>query len=882
MDELTRDFVAETYDSLQQLEQIVLGIEDDASNMDLIRDAFRLLHTIKGTCGFLGFSRMQSVSHRAENVLSQMRDGVLIPNTTTTSTLFVALDTIRQIVDHIESTGSESSGNDEDLLLALDKCLVKSGDAPSDQASKAQTSEAQTPDEDLNHTEIAEQELTVADEHSSPEKKGATEQVEEAQKTLSVIDSPSESSGAMADTTPAPAPVTTPQESKGSAAQSIRINLDVVDNLMALVGELVLTRNQLLQQNEDHDGGSHNNVLTRLSHLTSELQQNIMKTRMQPIESAWTKLPRLVRDISGSLQKKIVVKQIGGDTELDRQVIELIKDPLVHMVRNSADHGIEMPEVRIQNGKNEVGTITLKSYNHGGHIVIEISDDGKGIDPVVIREKAVAKNLLSTSESERLNDEQILQMIFKPGFSTAETISNISGRGVGMDVVRANLDKLGGTIEMKSKKGQGSTFVMKIPLTLSIISVLIIKVEKYLFAVPQLSITEILSLKQKNASCIEYVQDKPLLRWRNQLLPLVFLSNMLNIDHSNDLASHHVIVLQMGPHYFGLLVDSIHDSQEIVVKPLSRKLAHLSTFSGSTILGTGDVVLILDPNNFPLQLESTNAKTADTSSKSHYEEATKSTLILLFQIEDSTKAVPLALVGRIDELEGSEIQKMNDQYLFLYRDKLIPILGIKDDPSPEDLMPVLIFFDRGYKVALKIDEILDIVEDSTEIQLESDQTDSLGTAVIKGKATTIIDCQSYFKKAYPHWQQSRGPHEEVKHQRRLLLVDDSTFFLNLISPLLKVSGYCVETASGADQALSLCKSASIPFDVIISDIEMPDKTGYDFLRELREDQAFDEIPVVALSGRDTEEEIQKAKDAGFKAFVPKTDQQNLIRVLAQF
>jgi two-component system chemotaxis sensor kinase CheA len=337
----------------------------------------------------------------------------------------------------------------------------------------------------------------------------------------------------------------------------------------------------------------------------------------------------------------------------------------------------------------------------------------------------------------------------------------------------------------------------------------------------------------------------------------------------------------MGPHYFGLLVDSIHDSQEIVVKPLSRKLAHLSTFSGSTILGTGDVVLILDPNNFPLQLEGANPKSTDTSARSYENEGSKSTLILLFRIEDATKAVPLALVGRIDELEGAEIQKMNDQYLFLYRDQLIPILGIKNDPAEEDLIPVLIFFDRGYKVALKIDEILDIVEDSTEIQLESDQTDSLGTAVIKGKATTIIDCQSYFKKAYPHWQQSRGPHEEPKHQRRLLLVDDSTFFLNLISPLLKVSGYCVETAASADQALSLCKHTTRPFDVIISDIEMPDKTGYDFLRELREDQTFDAIPVVALSGRDTEEEIQKAKAAGFKAFVPKTDQQNLIRVLAQ-
>lgn len=862
MDEVVKDFVAETYESLENLEQIILKIEGDATNEESIRDAFRLLHTVKGTCGFLGFVRMQAVAHRAENVLSKMRDGELIADEFITSTLFVALDAIRQITDHIDAKGVESSGNDEDLLQALDKCLHSPGGSP-DTSPSTQNEGGEAEDVDASL-----QSLLESANRDEPQK----ESPKDSEPIKPQLDDPP----------PPENTVSAKSTSSTSSSQTIRIHLDVVDHLMALVGELVLTRNQLLQQNDQDQNNAQSNVLTRLSHLTSELQQNIMKTRMQAIENAWTKIPRIVRDMSTQLGKKIQLKQEGAETELDRQVIELIKDPLVHMIRNSADHGIEAPHVRIAAGKPETGTITLKAYHHGGHIVIEIDDDGKGIDPKIIRKKALEKGVITESENERLSDDQSLQLIFKPGFSTAETISNVSGRGVGMDVVRTNIDKLGGSIEMHSNTGKGSRFVMKIPLTLSIISVLIVRVQNQLFALPQLAITEILRLNIRNHPLVKHIKGIPVLRWRNHLIPLVYIADLLNIQADDASLHHNIIIVQVGSQHFGFVVDSIHDSQEIVVKPLSKKLSHLTIFSGSTILGTGDVVLILDPNNFNLTQDMPKGSSAPGEGTQKLTQKNKDTLILLFKLKGEMRAVPLALVGRIDEILAHDIQYVGEKYVFSHRGELIPVVGF--DPSQtkaDDPVPVLIFVDRGYKFALQIEEIVDIVEDSTEIQLESSEDGTLGTAVINGKPTTIIDSQSYFKRVYSQWNETRGHRNIPKAQHHLLLVDDSLFFLNLISPLLKISGYFVETATSADQGLQMALNATRPFDIIISDIEMPDKNGYDFLKDIKAQPSLSNTPVIALSGCDTETELARAQSAGFKEFVPKTDQQNLIRVLTQ-
>lgn len=867
MDDLIQDFLSETSESLTELEKIILALESDPTQINFIRDAFRLLHTIKGTCGFLGFERMQRIAHKAENVLSKMRDGEITADTFITSSLFVTLDCIRSIVEGIQEAGAEPQNDDQNLLEALDKCLVCGNAQETTTQENAKTSE--TSREDSSLEDIPLDTPPISDDGTEAQKEAIAEQA------------PSPPSPDPSHNQPPPqeAGQKVPESHVPSGNQTIRIGLDVVDGLMNLVGELVLTRNQLLQQSEQQtssEQGFQNNVLTRLSHLTTELQQTVMKTRMQPIETAWTKLPRIIRDISESLGKKIKLRQIGEDTELDRQVIEFIKDPLVHMVRNSADHGIEMPEERKAAGKSETGTVTLKAYHHGGHIFIEISDDGKGIDPDKIRAKAIEKGVVSQDEGQKLSPDQVLQLIFKPGFSTAEQVTNVSGRGVGMDVVKTNIEKLGGTVELHSKVGRGSTFVMKIPLTLSIVSSLLVQVSEQLFAIPQMAITEILNLRHQTNYKIEHIEGVDVLRWRNRLLPVIKLEDVLKIERNKPQQNSYIIILQLLNYSFGLAVDGIFDSQEIVVKPLSRMIEHIHLFSGSTILGNGQVVLILEPNSFNVQTEPVVEENKNTHKKDHLRP--KETLILIFKSGEQICAVPLALVSRIDEVLPSEISNIQGKPILLYRDQLIPILGYESFSEDQDIaLPILLFSDRGYKLALKIDEIVDILESSTDIQLSTDSEGSLGTSIIQGRPVSLIDSQHFFKKAYPEFHKRSASGE--KKLLKLLLLDDSKFFLNLITPLLNVSGFAVKTASSVDDAINLCRLEEEPFHVIISDIEMPEKTGYDFITEIKGDERYESTPIIALSGKDSQEEIEKIKNAGFYEFVPKSDQQNLIRVL---
>ena len=908
MDELLRDFVTETVEGLQQLDELILSLEANPENMGSIRDAFRILHTIKGTCGFIGLVRMQSVAHKAENILSEMREGNLTATPAIISNIFSALDTIRVICDGIEETGSEPENDDSELLKILDACLIKvetsTEDAPIEIEAVAPEAVVAPGDESPAEREPTLEELDAifaqtecldlmeaphgSSQASEPAIEEHKEEPKKAHKELA-----EESHGA-ADEAPAPirqpraaAPVDEGASAKKEVAganQSIRIGLDIVDDLMNLVGELVLTRNQLLQQDAESPQGNNfrNNVLSRLSMLTTELQQVVMKTRMQPVSNAWAKLPRLVRDTASELKKNIQLKQFGAETELDRQVIEFIKDPLVHMIRNSCDHGIETPEERKKAGKSEMGTISLKSFHQGGHVIIEITDDGKGIDPDQVKRKAIEKNVISEAEARDMSEDQLLQLIFEPGFSTAQAVTEISGRGVGMDIVLSNIENLSGAIKLSSQKGAGSTFTIKIPLTLSIISVLLVGCDDFVFALPQLSIIEILNVKGSRSQNIEHIEDKLFLRWRSKILPLIDLGDIMNMKSGRkEKHGEYIIVVQVLNNYFGLMVDKVYDSQEIVVKPLAKILKNIPLFSGSTILGNGEVVLIMDLNYFSVTNDKSKGLSFDITQDDIDGDKNKQTIILIFKSQNKLKAVPLALVSRIDEIHTSEVQDVQGQSIFLYREQLIPIMDYVDDPNrTEEAFPILMFSDRGYKIALVIDEVVDIIEASTEIQLDSNTEDDLGTAIIQGVPMTVIDSQSYFKKAYPHWHERIGDGGQ-KRGRRLLLVDDSKFFLNLITPLLRVSGFKVKTASSVDQAMLICHEAKIPFDIIISDLDMPDKDGYDFVEELKSSELLSSIPVVALSGNYSDKDIENTKKAGFIEFIPKTDQQALLRVLNQ-
>lgn len=495
MDELLSEFLTETSESLATLDVELVRLEQNPNDPELLQNIFRLVHTIKGTCGFLGLPRLETVAHASENVLGKIRDKEIEVTPEAVTVILESLDRIKEILAALETQQAEPEGTDEDLIARLD--IVANGGVLDDDGAPAAAPEAegdidvmdadaadateQTADlvdaaseaEDLSGGDIAHP-VEHEPEHEAapePEHEPAPAPVQESREVAPAAETApvptAKSDGAKKKSSGAPEP--------SVAAQTIRVSVDLLENLMTMVSELVLTRNQLLQMVRGKTDSEFTVPLQRLSHVTSELQEGVMKTRMQPIGNAWAKLPRIIRDIGRELGKKIDLKMIGADTELDRQVLEMIKDPLTHMVRNSADHGLETPDERRAAGKPEAGTVLLNAYHEGGHIIIEITDDGRGIDIERVKQKAVANGMLTEAEAETISDQQAAQLIFRAGLSTAEKVTNVSGRGVGMDVVKTNIEKIGGNVELKTVRGKGSTFIIKIPLTLAIVSALIVQ-----------------------------------------------------------------------------------------------------------------------------------------------------------------------------------------------------------------------------------------------------------------------------------------------------------------------------------------------------------------------------------------------------------------------
>ncbi|MFD2235407.1 chemotaxis protein CheW, partial [Phaeospirillum tilakii] len=673
------------------------------------------------------------------------------------------------------------------------------------------------------------------------------------------------------------------------AAQTIRVNVDLLENLMTLVSELVLTRNQLLQMVRGKDDSEFATPLQRLSHITTDLQEGVMKTRMQPIGNAWAKLPRIVRDLAVEMNKKIDLQMLGAETELDRQVLELIKDPLTHMVRNSADHGLEGPEERKKVGKSEVGKIVLNAFHEGGHIIIEISDDGRGLNLDRIKQKAIANGLATESELETMTPQQIYQYIFRAGFSTAEKVTSVSGRGVGMDVVRTNIERIGGTVELKSQPGKGSTFVIKIPLTLAIVSALIVECATERFAIPQISVLELVRVTANSEHGIEMINNAPVLRLRDRLLPLVSLKRLLCLaDDTEERQETFIVVTQVGTYTFGIIVDRVFDTEEIVVKPVAPILRNITMFSGNTILGDGSVIMILDPNGIAGgatgetgMMAGAQAAEAQLPREAHGD--SKTSLLVFRASGDDLKAVPLALVARLEEIDVKEIEHSHGKPMVQYRGQLMPLVAIDSTTNfrEDGRQPVLVFSDREHTMGLVVDEIVDIVEDRLKVELSAGSPGIVGTAVIAGKATTIIDAGYYLPQAFGDWF-GRNDKEfgagEV-HSPRILLVDDSPFFRNLLTPLLSVAGYEVIAVEGADRALALREQGN-EFDAIISDIEMPGMNGFEFADAVRSDPRWAQVPLVALSSHATEKDFERGREVGFNDYIAKFDRDALLQSLA--
>lgn len=915
MDDLISEFLTETAESLDVIDAELVRFENNPDDRAILDNIFRLLHTVKGTCGFLGLPRLEAVAHAGETLLGKFRDGELEVTPPMVTLVLESIDQIKVLLETLEQTGVEAEGDDAELIKRLEDAAMGKGAAT---APAAETAEPETPDgwdEDLGR-ELRPGEVSLADLEAAFNEATVDGEEPPAEETqhLGVGDfdpelgrelRPGEVSAAEleaafaeAETEPgmeAPNPadenIITADMSKEEALQTavaeltggdaggaggeggprvqqtVRVGVDVLEALMTTVSELVLTRNQLMQTVRGIEDEEIKGPLQRLSAVTGELQDGVMKTRMQPIGDAWRKLPRIIRDVSTDLGKKIELVMEGNETELDRQVLELIKDPLTHMVRNSADHGLEMPEDRVNAGKPEKGTIKLSAYHEGGHIIISIADDGMGLNTAKIGEKALEKGLTTHEELARLTEAQIHRFIFAPGFSTAAKVTNLSGRGVGMDVVRTNIEQIGGVVDVTSKKGQGTHFSIKIPLTLAIVSALIIGCENQRFAIPQLSVRELVRVGAGSEHTVESLNGARVMRLRDRLMPLVDLHEVLGVGDATDMEEQEagfVVVLDAGGRNVGVIVDNVLDTEEIVVKPLSDSLRGVAAYSGATILGDGSVIMILDPNGLAGEIVSAMDDDANESAAASVSEMQQTQRLLLVRAGgEEPKAVPLALVTRLEEFDPETIENANDQMVVQYRGRLMPIvpLGAQIQCAEGQRQPVLVFSEDHTAIGLAVDEIVDVVEERVDLQMRAENPGVVGSAIIKGKATDVVDIAW-------HLEQARTGSVQRKTstiRRKVLLVDADAFARRMVAPLLAAAGYDVTPAGGMHEVRAIADTGE-QFDALVGDPAA--------LERVRNEGFWEAIPALAVTDWPEDSNAE-----GLTAVLPRSDRGALIAAL---
>ncbi len=873
MDDLLRDFVIETTENIDVVDSELVRFEQDPNNKAIIAQIFRLVHTIKGTCGFLGLPRLEALTHAAESAIDLFRDGAPVTRDVV-SLILVTIDRIKMIMAELDRSMQEPSGADLDLISRLEALVL--GEVPESRPQASDFSNLNGEgNEDITVGTLVYQVLerplrpgeVSLDELEKAFREGDLPETEFNSKTLN--------DAGLSSNLAAPEPADTGMEmlavDGANKKTSIRVSVDTLEHLMTMVSELVLTRNQLLEIARRDENSAFKSPLQRLSQVTAELQESVMKTRMQPIGSAWALFPRLIRDLCEELKKEIDLETIGAETGIDRQLLEMIKDPMMHMIRNAADHGIETPGSRTLVGKPARGRITVEAAQKGGYILLSISDDGRGLNLKRVREKAVELGLASESDAAQMSDQQASKFIFNAGFSTAEKLTHISGRGVGMDVVRSNIEQIGGSIDISTTLGKGTRVEIKIPLTLAIAAALIVESGGQRFALPQMTVIELVRASSSNEARIEHLHSAPVLRLRERLLPLMQLSDVLGLKQASEASweNSFIIVCQVGQLRFGIVVDSVLQTEEIVVKPVSVRMRHLSCYSGVTILGDGTVIMILDPNGLLQHLgssvEAHNDNVTDIQTQVSDEEI-KTTLLVFRAGPGAPKALPLALVTRLEEIDVSRIEVSNGQHVVQYRGKLMALFSCQNDMVLRESgnQPVLVFMHGGAAVGVLVDEIIDIVEDVLNITMESTAPGILGSAIIRERATDIIDA-AYFVPGLgsDNPAVSRG-------RQRLLLVESNDLFRAMLVPVMQAAGFEVVNVSSARNAAP--HLAQEKFDVIVANIE---NGGLDDFSAM----ADGHCRLIGIASRASQHLLQTAHDANFDDVVGIFDREGLIASL---
>ncbi len=721
--EALREFIIEGYDSLEQIDRDLVNLERDPSSRELINVIFRNIHTIKGSAGFLAFGNLERLSHAGENLLGKMRSGEMQLTESISNLLFATVDALRKYMLNIEHSGSEGENFTDELIANIN---MANGGHHVAKPSQAAASFAQP-----NASVKAEPTNRPSEVRSSSVKKSI----------------PASSANVEAATVSA-------------SDTTIRVDVALLDKLMTRVGELVLARNQIIQFTGMLGDTDLLSASQRLNLITTELQEGVMKTRMQPIGNVWSKFPRIVRDLASACGKEVRIEMVGKETELDKTIIEAIKDPLTHLVRNSVDHGIERPDVRVTNGKSMEGCLLLRAFHEGGQVNIEISDDGAGLNPERIKAKAVEKGLISQDQAEAMLDHEAAQLIFLPGFSTAEKVSNVSGRGVGMDVVKTNIEKIGGIVDVQSQFGQGTVVKIKIPLTLAIIPALVVTNDGNRFAIPQVNLLELVRLDGEQAKkSIEWIQGAPVYRLRGRLLPLVYMHKVLQtgLQQREPAESVNIVVLRADERQFGLVVDQINDTEEIVVKPLAKQLKSIPVFSGATIMGDGKVALILDVIGLAytsnVVSKERDRKLLEGSNQNHNVKNLSQTLLILGTGSRNRLALPISQVARLEKIEKDSVEEADGQEVVQYRNEILPlirlsrVLGVESREATDDpYLNVVVYKEQSRSVGLVVDRIIDIVDTTLDVARPTKRVGLLTSAVIQDRVTDVVDLPAVIRK----------------------------------------------------------------------------------------------------------------------------------------
>lgn len=971
-----QEFFAEVEEVLQRINTSFSQLEKDQSNAKVIDSLYRDIHTLKGSSQLFGFKKVGQIAHTIEASLDPIRRHGVSISQSLFDCIFKAVD----LIDKIFKSPNIHSGEGDEFDLEINSIIPKlmeaatnnfSADLSPVQAYVAHMDNIEIPNSNTNINSLeAVKESIVPSSLTSAATTNSVTKAEPAlvinSNAISNSQTPSVSSNLnMNSSSNTKAPLETDKKSnsisysknmtdnnkpKKEATEethnlandpnsSIRVQVSLLDRLMNLVGEMVLVRNQVLQYAKSTNEFALVNLSQRLDVLTSDLQGEVMKTRMQPIGSILGKFQRVVRDIAKDLNKQIDFNVQGADTELDKSLLESIKDPLTHIIRNCCDHGIETPAERVAKGKSEVGTILVKSYHEGGQVIVEIIDNGRGLNYEKILNKAIEKNIITSDYAKNMNDKDIGLLIFAPGFSTADQVSSISGRGVGMDVVKTNIEKVGGNVEINSETDKGMTIRLKIPLTLAIVPALTVKVDGEQFAIPQVKLVELVRLEKDSDKEIEELQGKPVFRLRGQLLPLIHLDKTLGLgaNHHVKTDSTNIVILNNEGEVFGLVVDEITDTADIVVKPIPNFIKKLMVYAGSTIMGDGSISMILDVAGVA-QMSQLNKNTtkkelkidSGISSKVNKAEIQE---FLFFKLDaPGIYSMPLALVHRLEEFAKNNIEYSGQQKIIQYRDSILPLVSLnkllgfhaeKNETTTEnEKLPVIVYEKRGQFLGLEVNEIYDIVATTNDVQDSLKNTHGiLGTIISDNNIVTVVDVstlvdglikkpkktkfnevqtsnsvafandvhtepnltsnENVIQIKNPETKPAETPSVQIPSGVRILFAEDTNFFVKRVKNLLESHGAKVTHAADGEEAWKILNSKPSDFDMLLTDIEMPNMNGFELCEKFKNDSRFKHLPAVALTTRFREADIEKGKIAGFNLYLEKLKNEELLMGLHQ-